>query len=190
MSELISLMQWLQAIVEFQWLIEIVLLFICLYLPTKNETDRSNIVSLAVLIVIGGLGYRYGQLILQTDPDIKLTSLQLWLKTHKDVMLFAWYLGYCLMSNVAMLSIYLIHRKFNLPNSLLTRTVLLGFFAAAMLDLFRLAERYLWDTSYLELLYQWGMPSINIGALLVALTVVGKESYKYLIIKTNKTSKT
>lgn len=183
MFEVVSLVQSLRIIGEYQWVIGMLLLPICLYLPTKTKIDNSNVASIAASVIIGGLSYRYGLLILQTNPDIQLTQLQLWLKTHKEVMLFVWYFGFCFIDTLAMFVIYLLHKKFNLPNSFFTKTLVFGYFSDAIINLLRLGERYLLGTDYLQPLYRWGIPGINIGVALVALFIIGRRSYHYLMVK-------
>jgi hypothetical protein len=169
----------LRTIYEYQWIIEIVLLLICLGLPIKTKAFSSDMAALAAISIIGGCGYKYGLFILQTDPDVKLTAIQSWLQANKDVLVFVWYLGFCFFDNLAMVSIYLVHKKFSLLNSFFTKTVILGFFIDAMINLFRFVERYVFGTDYLQPLYRWGIPSINTGVLIVAITVITKVTYKY-----------
>ncbi len=64
-------------------------------LSTKNKMTKSDAISLTIRSFIGGVDYRYGLLILQNNAKVDLTPLQLWLKAHDQVMLFAWYIGYC-----------------------------------------------------------------------------------------------
>lgn len=177
------MLQALRDTAEYQWIVEVVLLGILLCLPTKDKLFSSNTIALATVVITGGIGYRYGVFILQTNPVIPLTPLQLWLKLHPQIMLLAWYLVFIAIDNMAMLAIYLAHKKYNLPNGYITKTILLAIFADALINLFRLTERYHWGTDYFKPLYLWGIPAINIGVLLVVFVVTIKTAWQHVHYK-------
>ncbi len=176
-----QLMQLFNIAIEYQWMAEAVLLVLLFFLPTKNKLTNSNTISLAVFAFVGGISYRYGLLIMQDDPNVALTPLQFWLSTHRQWMLFAWYIGLWLFAFVGMLATYLLHRRFSLPNGYATKTMLLAYLCVALLNAFSFVERSLWDTSYVFMVYQWGIPGINIGVLMVFIGVTIKAAYDYML---------
>ncbi len=176
-----QLEQLLNFAIEYQWMTEAVLLVLLFLLSANNKLANSNIISLAVFVCVGGLSYRYGLLIMQDDPKITLTTLQLWLKSHEQWMLFAWYIGLWFFSFIGMLVTYLLHRRLRSPNSYATKTILLAYLTVALLNSFTFLERALWDTYYLHTVYQWSIPGINIGVLLVFISVTAKTTYDYIL---------
>ena len=181
MIESAQLLQAFDDIFEFQWLIEIILLSLFISLSKKDKTANSNAIALVVFALVGSIAYRYGLVVYQSDPDITLTPLQLWFKNNNQVMMFAWYIGFWLFDFIGMLAIYLLHQRFKLPNGYVTKTILLAYLTSALLNAFTFAERLLWDTRFFYQLYQWVLPSINIGVLMVIFAATAKTTYDYIL---------
>jgi hypothetical protein len=161
------ILQMLRDIDDYLWEVSLFILFVLLLLPIRNKEMSSSTIAVTVLVVIGAIDNQYGRFIVQVDPAIALTDVQLWLKVHDQFMLFVWYLGFFILHNLVILCIYHLYKKYDLRNSYITKTILLASFAAGILQLTRLTERYIFSTDYLNLPYQWGIPSIHIGMIAV-----------------------
>ncbi len=175
-----QLLQIFEDFLAFQWAMDISLLMILIFLFTRNKKEYSNIISLVVFTLVGGIGYRYSLVILQSNPDVALTSLQLWLQDHDKAMHFIWYIGLCIFDSIGLLAIYLLHQKLKLPNGIVTKTILLAYLIDSSLNVVRFTERSLFETHYLKSIYQWGIISINIGVLMVVLSVAVKAAYEHI----------
>lgn len=175
------MLQLVRELFEFQWIIEVALLMALIFLSSKDKKVYSNTVSLAVFAFVGSITYRYTLLVLQSDPNIALTPLQLWLQEHEAIMNFVWYIGLCFFDTIGLSAIYLLHQKMRLPNGYATKIILLAYLIDTLLNGLRFAERSLWDTHHLKPLYQWGIASMNIGILMVVFGVTAKATFDYVM---------
>ncbi len=183
MIEAMNILQLLEAVVTSVWVCYFILLIVLIIVSLRDRDNGSSIVSIAVIGSIGALTDFYLKLLLQTNPHVELTSLQAWLVIHKEVMLYAWYIGLCLLSLIAIYTTYKLHRKFNLTNTYFTKTFLSAAFFDSMINLTRFSERYIWDTDYLGGLYRWGLLSINICVFSMAVVITVKITYESMINK-------
>lgn len=160
-------LQMLRTIDYYVWEVALANLLFMLILPIKSKEMISSTIAVAVFVIIGAIEVKYSQFTLQTDPDIALTDVQQWLKDRKAVMWFVWYCGLFVFENLAIFSIYILHRKYGFSNSYVSKSVLLAFFTIAIFQAVNLTERVVFGSTHLDPIYEWGILSINIGVISV-----------------------
>ncbi|MFT4925488.1 MAG: hypothetical protein ACI8WB_001581, partial [Phenylobacterium sp.] len=116
MLESMQILQILREAYEYLWVFDALILSSCWYFNTKGTMSRSDAISFTAVVVIGGISYRYGLAIFQATPGVELTSLQSWLELHPQVRMFAWYLGFYVFALTGVVTIYQLHKSFDLSN--------------------------------------------------------------------------
>lgn len=133
----------------------------------KPALRMSYILIAAVLILI--IAYtQYASLFFGSEGP----SYKLWVIT-------AYYIGIALLDSFAIYVIFKLHDLNNKMHSLIARMYILAFSVAAIMQMLRFNEKYIWESNSFESAYQLGLASINISASTIALLIACLAIYQF-----------
>jgi hypothetical protein len=146
------------------------------YYLTKGQTDKSSaLVTLIVIMVFNSLMQGYQGIMdwyIKENPGFSST------------VNFFWYMGFAGIDLIAMKAIYKVHEKENVRISPLGQYASFAFFVSANIQLLQYAEIVIFKTDeYIDKLYRFGIPAINIGTAIICFGVALMALYHFYFTK-------
>lgn len=153
----------LKTLEGYQWLVDLLLLCVFVGLWFKEKRISSTLIGLTVIAISGGIGVQYHHFLLAITDE-----------QHKDIVRFAWYMGFAFIDFLVIVSLHKIHLYTKTPYSFITKAFALGVLVRGMLQIIRYAERFYFNTDYLQAIYKSGVLAINVslGITAIVFTVI------------------
>lgn len=162
-----QLFEYFRLIEGYIWVTDFVSLCLIIHFTYKTKSITSVLISLGIGVFIGGISLQYGLLIFQIDPKATKTAFQLWLINHEQVLLCAWYIGFVILDCLALIFITSLHRSAKLSPNSVSRMIAFAFYVHGTVNIAQYFETLWGETSYIEKLYEFGIPAINIATSFV-----------------------
>jgi hypothetical protein len=154
---------------DLVWLGYLAALVMYFGLLLANVALNSSFITMATICTVVWVTDHYRDFLLALPDD-----------TAQLLVRFAWYIGFALSEMLMMYIIYKVHVVFKQTYSTLTKVMLLSCFVLAFIHLSRFAERHLFYTDFLQPIYRWGIPSINVSTAVMAVTLGLFAVYQHL----------
>ena len=177
---------YLRMIEGYLWIADTTSLLLIIILCCRRKEISSISIALGVIAFIGFISLKYGILLVQTNPKIPKTELQLWLGEHEQVKFFFWYVGFITLDCLALYLIELLHRSADVIKASISRLVAFAFYTHGFVSFFRYLERSWFGTDYLKYTYSFTIAAIGIGTSLVCLLFVLRSLREHYIDRNYK----
>jgi len=158
------------------WLSYGVSLFLIYRLLSTTKLSKSLLISMVIIVVINLLMIGHRELLLWWDK----------LNGEPSMLLnFAWYIGFTIFYMVGILALFYTHKKENVLIGKFGQYVSFSFCCSALLQLVQYTEIVLYKTvDKVGNIYTYGIPAINIGTAIIALSLALIVNY-FVYVKKN-----
>lgn len=152
----------LRTIDAFVWLADALVFAIFFVFLLKEMKLSSTFISLGVVILLDGMSNQYLQMLRDVDNPAYIEPVRL-----------AWYGGLTAFHYVTITTTHRLHLMTKTPYSFITKMVFLEYYSYGIMHMIRYVERTVFQTDYLQEIYQSGILSINLSttAILIVFTI-------------------
>ncbi|MFT4928016.1 MAG: hypothetical protein ACI8WB_004131 [Phenylobacterium sp.] len=143
---------------DFVWLADATVFALFFVLLIKEGKLSSTFISLGTIVLLDGVSLHYLSMLENIDQQAYVPQVR-----------FSWYIGLALLHYVTIYAVFKLHWLSATPYSFITKMVFLEYCTYGIMHLVRYAERSVFQTDYLQNVYQSGILSINLSTTAVVI---------------------